>query len=172
MALNNLLKEKEAVILKRWFDAILETYAPETANQLRQVHDPFANPASQSIRQCIEGIFRKITGQIFTEKDSLSLENMLKLRAIQDITPSQAVSFVFFLKMIIRDELKNEAYSAALYNKLLSLESEIDETALLCFDLYVKHRQKIYELKSEEIKRAAFMLLRKSNQQPCSMEER
>lgn len=43
------------------------------------------------------------------------------------------------------------------------LESEIDELALYTFDIYAKCREQLYDLKTDELKRMTFTLLKKAN---------
>jgi hypothetical protein len=47
-------------------------------------------------------------------------------------------------------------------HELIERESRIDGLALLCFDIYMKRREKIYEIKVNEIKNRASGLLRKA----------
>jgi hypothetical protein len=46
---------------------------------------------------------------------------------------------------------------------LLLFESKIDDLALLSFDIYMKCREKIYELKSNEVRNMTFRLLQRAN---------
>ncbi|KJR46459.1 hypothetical protein UF75_3173 [Desulfosporosinus sp. I2] len=46
---------------------------------------------------------------------------------------------------------------------MLKFESEIDELALYAFDTFVKCREQLYELKTDELKRMTFTLLKKAN---------
>jgi hypothetical protein len=86
------------------------------------------------------------------------LDNIVRIRAIQDFTASQAVSFPFLLKQIIRAEFEPDALPYS--EELAALEARIDELALLAFDLYVKCREQVFEIKANEIKRRAFILER------------
>jgi len=80
---------------------------------------------------------------------------------VQDLRPSQALSFVFHLRNAIREELASEAkeFSA----EMATLESRIDAIALISFDIFVKCREKVYELKSNEVKNRTFRLLQMAN---------
>ncbi|MBI5188761.1 MAG: RsbRD N-terminal domain-containing protein [Nitrospirae bacterium] len=163
MELNNLLSEKRSIILERWFDVILETYPADTSSFLKKQKNQFTNPVGYTIYQGIEGIFEGLLNGIDSERVSPFLDGIIRIRAVQDFTPSQAISFIFLLKKVIREELKNEIGEDGIAEELLELESKIDELAFLSFDIYMKCREKIYELKANEVRNMTFRLLQRAN---------
>ncbi|MDI6889969.1 MAG: RsbRD N-terminal domain-containing protein [Thermodesulfovibrionales bacterium] len=150
--LENLLTQKRSTILKKWFDVVIETYPPETALFLRRQKDSIANPVGSTIFQGIEDLFGELLKGINYERVSTYLDNIIRVRAIQDFSPSQAISFLFLLKKVIREELKKEIRENDLSRELSELDSRIDNLALLSFDIYMKCREQIYELKGYEIR--------------------
>jgi hypothetical protein len=163
MNLKNLLSEKKKSILERWFDLILTTYPPETLQFLKSQKDRFANPVGSTIFQGIEGIFDQILQENEAERISTFLDNVIRIRAVQNFTASEAVVFIFHLKKIIRDELKDKITKKDISEELLALESTIDDLALLSFDIFMKCREKVYELKANEVKNMTYSLLKKAN---------
>ena len=163
MRLNSLLADKKASILEKWFDVIIESYPPDTSNFLKNQNNRFANPIGSTISKGIEDIFDELLRGLNKEKTSQFLDNMVRIRAVQDFTPSQAVFFIFPLKRIIREELRVEIAEKQLSDEILSLESTIDSLALSAFDIYMKCREKIYEIKANEVKRSTFRLLQMAN---------
>ncbi len=162
MNLQDHLSRKKTAILKRWFKKILDTYPADTARFLKSQKDPFANPVGSAISQGIEGLYEGLVqGKVPAESSSF-LDNIIRIRAIQEFSPSGAIGFVFSLKEAIREELKNEIGDGRFSHEVLALESRIDALALLSFDIYMKCREKLYELKSNEIKNRTFMLLERS----------
>lgn len=157
------LSKKRSAVLKRWLDLILEAYPPETASFLKKQDDPFNNPVGQTILQGIDGIFNEILNGSGSENAAAFLEKVIKVRAVQDFTASQAISFVFLLKRAVREELKDEINRDRIHEDLSLLNDRIDELALIAFDMYMKIREKIYELKSNEIKNMTFRLLQRAN---------
>jgi hypothetical protein len=85
------------------------------------------------------------------------------VRSVQEFTPSQAISFIFCLKEAVREELKEELQDTNLLTELAVFDAQIDQLALFAFDIYVKCREQIYELRVNEIKRTGFRLLKKAN---------
>ena len=163
LKLKDLMEGKKSVILERWFDAILETYPTESSGFLKKQSDRFANPVGHTISQGTKGILEVlIEGKELTE-DLLFLNDFIKVRAIQDFTPSKAMIFIFLLKKVVRESLEKEIRQNQIYGALLEFESTIDDLALFAFDIYVKCREQIYELKTDELKRMTYTLLKKAN---------
>lgn len=163
MNLKNLLSEKKKSIMERWFNLIIETYPPETIQFLKSQKDRFTNPVGSTIFKGMEGIFDQILQESESEKISTFLDNVIRIRAVQDFTASQALVFIFHLKKVIREELKNEIREKGFSDELLALESTIDDLALLSFDIFMKCREQVYELKANEVKNMTFSLLKKAN---------
>lgn len=152
MKLENLLAQKRATILGRWFDLIVETYPAETAKFLKRRQDQFANPVGAAVHEGIEGLLTQLATGLDPERISPFLDRIIRVRAIQDFTPSRAVAFVPLLKGIIREELEGELETLE-STELAEFESRIDQLTLLAFDVYMACRERIYEIKVNEIKR-------------------
>jgi hypothetical protein len=129
---------------------------------LRKQKDQFANPVGATISKEIEHIYEEILHGIDPERISPFLDRIIRIRAVQDFSSSQAVSFVFLLKEVVREELKKEIRENQVHDGLLIFESRIDDVALLAFDIYVKCREKIYEIKANEGKNRVSRLLQKA----------
>ena len=108
MKIDRLLTERKDTIVKLWFKRVLETYPDDTANFVKREADPFQNPVGATISQGISEIFEVLLHGEVAEIQSEFIERTIKIRAIQDFTPSQAVAFIFDLKNIIRKELNGE----------------------------------------------------------------
>lgn len=161
--LKNILSEKRSAILNCWVDHILDTYPADTANFLRDKKNRFANPVGHSISEGTAGIFDDLLQGIGQDKVSPFLDNIIRIRAIQEFTPSQAISFVFFLKKIIRNELAKEIAENGLFDELTLLEYRIDSLGFLAFDIFMRCREKLYDIKANEARHMTFRLLQKAN---------
>jgi hypothetical protein len=142
---------------------ILETYPSDTSNFLKKQKNCFANPVGYNISQGINGIFDELLNEADTDKVSPFLDNIIRIKAVQDFFPSQAMSFIFLLKKALRESLGNKIHETHISEELLLFESKIDNLALLSFDVYMKCREKIYELKSNEVRSMTFRLLQRAN---------
>ncbi|MCJ7818412.1 MAG: RsbRD N-terminal domain-containing protein [Syntrophales bacterium] len=162
MQIATLLSQKKAAILGRWLAMIYESYPPETAIFLRKEKNRFDNPAGYRISEGLEGLYGALTQEMERDQILTYLDEIIRIRALQNFTPSQALAFIFLLKIVIRQELAEEIQKENLAAELLDLESRIDGLALLGFDVYTKRREKIYEIKADEAKRRVSGLMRKT----------
>ncbi len=163
MNLKEILKEKKSAIVKSWFESVLGTYQEESRGPLRRKDAQFTNPVGFNLGQGMEGLFDALLQGMMPNEVSTHLDTMIRIRAIQDFTPSQAVAFIFQLKEIVRDELGRELLQdIRIIEELRALDAAIDDLALYAFDLYMRCREKIYDLKAQESRNATFRLLQKA----------
>ena len=85
---------------------------------------------------------------------------MIRVRALQNFTPSQALAFIFLLKNVIREELAPELKDGQFSQELREVESRIDGMALLGFDAYTQRREKLYEIRVTEVRKRVSGFLR------------
>ena len=163
MSLQKLLEENKSAILSRWFDSILETYPSDTKNFLRTKKNRFENPVAHRISSGMEGIYSQILNDAKVEEASPFLDKVIRIRAVQDFTPSQALAFIFDLKRLIREELGEEIREGQLSEEFSRLEEEIDRMSLLALDIYMKCREELYELRVNEVKRSVGRLIERAN---------
>lgn len=162
----DLLRQKKEAIHERWLERTLATYRPDTAAFLRQQADPFANPVGHTLKHGTRAILDNLLDGMDPLLHSARLDDILKIRAIQDFTPSEAVSFVFMLKEAILDELAGELRDPRIATEILDFLARIDQLALEAFDIYVRSREKVYELRLGEIRRSARRSLGESGAGP------
>ena len=87
------------------------------------------------------------------------VEEIVKIRAVQNFTPEEATSFTFLLKRVIREVLKKELNEQDLWEEFVDLETEIDDLTLLTFGLYVAVREKLFQIRQKEVERRTERLL-------------
>ena len=163
MDLKQLLQKRKTTIVKKWFDAVTETYPDDTSRFLNKQKDQFTNPVGYTISEGIEHLFDALLQGMLQDKVSAFLDSIIRIRAIQDFTPSEAVAFIFRLKKVIRQELGDDILKQQGMSEALStFDSAIDDLALFAFDIYMKCREKIYELKANEARNLTFRLLQKA----------
>jgi hypothetical protein len=163
MKLKDLLLERKSSILTKWFDKIIEGYPSDTSSFLKKQKNQFSNPVGNTISQGINGLFDVLVQGSDPDKVYPFLDDIIRIKAVQDFSPSQAVSFIFLLKQVLRDTMKKEIRENSIAEELALLESRIDEMILLSFDIYMKCRERIYEIKADEVKRMTFRLLQRAN---------
>ncbi len=143
------LTAKKASILRKWAAAVFDTYPGDTAAFLRSEKDRFANPVGYATTISLEKILDGLLAGSDIHTLSAYIEDIIKIRAVQDFIPSQAVSFPLSLKKVIIDEIKIEQVPAGGW---IEFESKIDALSLLAFDLYSRSREQINSIKLNELK--------------------
>lgn len=160
MSLMNLLLEKRSNILEQWCDIILRSYPEEAQSMLRKKKDQFGNPVGSTISEAMESIFDEFLHGTEPKNMSSFFDKIMRVRAIQDFSPSGAVAFVFGLKDVIREEVGSRLLENGYSEEWVTLESRIDGMALLCFDIYAQCRQKVFDIRVNEVRNRASKLLK------------
>lgn len=145
----------------RWIEIVHGTYPFDTIGFLRTKKDRFANPVGYRTEEAA----RAIIEALFTEKPDeetlgAAVEEIIRVRAIQDFPPETAVGVIFALKDIVREVLRRSASMAETLPALLALESRIDAIALMAFGSYARCRETVHRLKVDEFKRQHSQILR------------
>jgi hypothetical protein len=160
VVLKDLLSRNKDAILKRWFHLILETYPTNTATMMKKDKNQFTNPVGSTLSREIEVLFKELCEGSRDEKCQASLDSILKIRSVQDFSPSKAVGFIFLLKRAIGETLKGEICKEPVLDEWLKLQSRIDELALQAFDIYMDCREKICEIRINQAKAEKEMAFR------------
>ena len=146
------LAELKEAFLEKWLEQTLATYPRQTLRFLHGEKDRFRNPVGHTLREGLATLLDEITGEMDLAKIRPALESLVRLRAVQDFTPSQAVGFIYLLRDILPEDLVGGSPP--------DVQRRIDETALLAFDLFMKCREEIYEIKGREAQREVYVLER------------
>lgn len=161
MNLKAFLEDRKKVIVKKWYEHLLNSYPSDTSNFLRKQKDKFANPIGYTLSENIENLFNELITDKDIDRCSLYLDGIIRVRAIQDFSPSQAISFIFDLKNIVRKEI--EDLGDGIFYEFKEFEGLIDKLAMLAFDIYMKCREQVFEIKVNEIKNTTCRLLKMAN---------
>lgn len=152
-------RKEEAV--RRWSEAIFALYPFETTGFLRTQKDRFANPVGHATEVAAGMLFDAISGQDVAGDAMLSsLGEMIRIRAVQDLTPAKAVGALYLLKPILRDMFLTQALSTGKLEHYLGAESRLDTLALMAFDLYMADKEVVYAARVTEQKRRTAQLER------------
>lgn len=164
--LQKFLKENRDSILQKWIEQTINTYQPEMIRFLKKEKNQFANPVRNTIFSSLEKIIDSMINGIGVEEYH-GLEDIIKLRAVQEFSPSEALSFLFGLKKIIRKGLLEIYQNNQIISEACIMDEKFDTLYALAFDIYNDCRVKIQEIKMAEIKcrseRAIDILNKKKN---------
>ena len=160
VGLKDLLGRKRARIEEEFFNRIVFSYPGETASFFAKECDPFLNPVGATIKREAKTIIDGLIDELPADQLTPSIEQIMKITAVQDFTASEAVSFLLSLKEVIRDELQPESADPGLNAELDYLTSRLDALMLIAFDSYVACRERIMDIRIKEAQKERDRLLR------------
>ncbi len=114
---------------------------------------------------------RAILSGMDQEELRTHLDKIVRIRAVQQLTPAQALSFVFSLRSIVREVIPEAEADPRFRGGLAELDARIDEVALAAFDLYAARREEVSQLRINEVKRQVAWVLGKMNRQDEGAED-
>ncbi len=155
MELATLLKEHREAILEKWFEQIIATYPGVAAAFLGKQKDRFRNPVGYAITQSIGPIYDQLASGMESDRLREALDGIIRIRSVQDFSPTEAIGFVFQLKSVIREVMGAQLREVEDWRDLADLESRIDRVALLAFDKYAECREALHQARRREIERRA-----------------
>ena len=171
MSIGDLLRERQDAIVERWAEAVFSSYHKDAAVLFQKQQDPFANPVGKSVRDGTRGLFRVILDGMNPEELRTHLDEIIRVRAIQQFSPSEALSFVFSLRSILRTVVPELDSDPQLRNDATELDKTIDEVALAAFEMYSERREEVAQLRIKEVKRQMGWVFEKINQRDVAAPE-
>jgi len=158
---DDLVRKKRAAILSDWFDTIVCAYAEETATFLRGTKDPFGNPVGAALREELGTVLDGVVGGAEDEVVAAALDRIIRVRAIQDFTPSAAVGFVLHLKPILHRLVASD--ESASPDDGPRIDRSVDRLVLMAFDVYTTCREQIFEIRVKSIRDLAAKQIERLN---------
>jgi len=171
-AFAELCRAAQEQILAQWNEAVFASYPLAMPGFARTKTDQFRNPGGHAIRLALEEIYNSVSGGLSSEiLLRSSLEMFVKLRAVQDFTPVQALGVVYLLKPLLRERVLPACLQSGLLEEYLDAESRLDTAALLACDIYVTSRERVFEERIGEIKRQQAQLVRWAQKKNTARED-
>jgi len=162
MTFESELATRKDKLSKMWADLILQTYPKETQKIWTRQKDRFQNPVGAAIFEATQALLDLIIDWQDAERIAEELDRIIKIRSVQDFSPSQAISFIFLLKKLLRDEYFKPMEAEGRLGELLRFEAKIDNMVMMSFDIYSKGREHIYRMRVDEVKRLQSQLLKRA----------
>jgi hypothetical protein len=170
MTFRETLEDKKEKIVARWLDDALSMYVQDASALFARQKNQFANPVGHSLREGTLAIFEALLDGSDAEKIRRHLNEIIKIRAVQQFSASSALSFIFRLKEIVREETAEVAADTSASPECRAFEKQIDEVALTAFDVYVECREQLFEIRAAEMKRSVSWVVEKLNERDGAQE--
>jgi len=146
------LAEKKEKIVQQWIEAVMASYSADGASFFMRQKDRFANPLGFAAKSGLTAVFDQLTGDQPSHEMPPELNQFIKLRSVQNFSPSAAVGFIYQLKAIMIEQL-GQANLLEAGAEWFAFEAKIDALALRIFDLYTEDRELLAQVKVNEYKR-------------------
>jgi hypothetical protein len=166
MEFKEFLNQNRKGLIDKWYRAVLETYPAEAVEIFGRDKDRFQNPVGYNVAEAVKALFDYLNNESGADAITGPLDMLIRIRSVQDYTPSQAVACIFLIKDIVRKELGPRPAEFRLHDELLKFESRVDQLMLKAFDNYMQCRQNLFEVRIREAKAGTFRLIDKLNRRP------
>ncbi|MGW8193676.1 MAG: RsbRD N-terminal domain-containing protein [Desulforhopalus sp.] len=143
-------------IVKRWTEYTLSTYT--SSGFFVRERDKFANPVGGNIREALGKLFLLLAKGADPKEFAQPLEQIIGIRAVQEFTPSQAVAPLNAVKHITREVFEADKERKHLVAELYDFEFAVDLALLAAFDIYMKYRERLYQVRINEIRSGSHIL--------------
>ena len=160
----SILTTKRSEVIKRWFDHVVRTYPADSAQFLLNIKDQFANPIGATTHKCLEDVFDALASGKTREELIPLLDPAIRIKAVQQFSPSASVAFVLHLKTVVRELVEKEIKSGAVSRlDLENFDRKVDGLCLIAFDIYMGCREQIFKFRAEQVKSRTLKLLEKAD---------
>ncbi len=143
-------------IVNKWVEYTLSTYV--SSGFFIKEHDKFANPVGGNIRQALGQLFLLLSKGADAKEFVPHLELIMSIRSVQQFSPSQAVSPLNAVKHITREIFAADKERKHLVAELYDFEFAVDLAMLAAFDIYMQYRERLYQVRIDEIKSGSHIL--------------
>jgi len=151
MLLQEMLIDNKGEILDAWVGQVLATYPEDGARIFKKEKDQFANPVGYAVKNSLWEVYRLLFESETLDGLIPALDQLVKIRAVQEFIPSQAVSMAYKLKEVVKDFYRQEKLGD--HDGWLAFEEKADTLAYTLFDLYMASREQLHRARLEEYRR-------------------
>ncbi len=162
-------KEEKENLLSKWKDLYYKAYELGSAGLVRASSDKFTNPIGIITSSSLKILFEAVVGDDVEPLDvQNALKELIQLRSIQKMSPTEAVGPLVQLKKLFKEEIvsfclkeNNESKNIKnVFDEYFIAEARIDSLFLMALDLYAHQKEKIFNLRVEEIHRNQSQVVR------------
>ena len=152
MSTEDIISARRDAAIQKWTEAVFAMYPFETTGFIRTQRDQFANPVGHATRAAGEQIYDAVTGRdVDMEKVHASVAALIRIRAVQDLKPEQAVGVLYLYKSVLRELLRAD---------MLAMGDRLDTLCLMAFNLYLADREQVYAERVAQQRREASQIRR------------
>jgi hypothetical protein len=148
------LQRHREEILGAWRSLVLARLSAAPAAPSPSPPDPFGNPVGSRVHATTAAVLDALAGRLPPEALAAAMEPLMRVQAIQGRPASEAVALVPLLRRASREVPEGIGPAEA-----ATLEERLDALLLIAFDLYMRCREDIFEIRVRETRRRVSALL-------------
>jgi len=156
MELTEALADKKKEILSLWIERTLDSYA--APGFFKSSKDLFANPVGVNIGNGLTALFELLAAKAEPVAFLKPLDQVVRIRAVQEFTPAQAMAPFLELKWVVKQVLSAHKETQGLMGQLDTLDCAIDRMTLAAFDIFAECREQLYRNRIRELKTGSSIL--------------
>lgn len=156
MNVHEALKSREDKILSIWTERTLDSYI--SSGFFKSSQDQFANPVGAGIRAGLTRLYKLIITEADPQEWAEPLDQVIRIRAVQEFTPAQAVAPILELKWVVKQIFSADKECRELLSELAAFDCEVDRAALTAFDLFMQCRDRLHNARIRELKSGSYIL--------------
>lgn len=169
MLFTDKVKQEKEVLLQKWVDKYYAAYPLGSTGFIRTSTDRFKNPIGIITQTSLNTLYDAAIGEDIELNDvHKALSELVQLRAIQEMPPSRAVGPMAQLKTLFKEEVfdilvkdnKDPKILQEIFAEFFTVGARIDSLLLLSLDLYSADRERVFNLRVEEIHRSQSQITR------------
>jgi hypothetical protein len=146
MQIEEIIVRNKDNILKKWQQTIIDSYPAGSGEFFLDNKNKFTNPVGFTIEKSLPAILDAIIAGDLTDAAKKSLDDIIRIRAVQEFEPAEALAFIASLRAIVLSVLAGETDFTA----FLQTEKIFNAINDYGFNCYVRFREKIYDIKANE----------------------
>jgi hypothetical protein len=147
---------KEAIV-QEWLKGTMPGVAGSPDSFLLREPDRFRNPVGHTIKENLGRLFDALLAGEDPGDWSRLLDPIVRIRAVHSSEASEALSFVFRIRDIIRRELATEISNQSGREEWAGLAGRIDALASSARDIYGKCREQACQIQRNEARRRTYV---------------
>lgn len=159
--LDEYLSENRDALVAEWYECITSQYPPETARFLRQQADQFANPVGAALREELGPLYDAVVSGSEGGRVDQALDRIIRVRAVQDFRPSEALAFLVDLKRLVHERIASVGLDDGA--GLAAVDGRIDAMLLVAVDVYSRCRQEIFDIRVKDIRNRSLKMMERLN---------
>ncbi len=165
--LRSVLQQRQETIATQWVDRVVDSFPEGSHEFLKAQTDRFRNPIGHVLRTELPVLLAHITDDTPVESIHDSMGRLIRILAVQEWNPSDALGFVFSLKSVIREVLSDAPNAAINSKEAVVIEQRVDRMALAAFEEYIACRERLAEIRVQCERRRVSKLLERLGDPIC-----